>query len=130
MPARIAIVKLAHGQIYVPTVNAALWATCVIIVLVFRHSSQLASAYGLAVTGAMLLDSLLLAPVFMSLWGWDTSTAVLTAAPFVVVDVLFLCSGASKFFAGAWLSALLALGLIVAMSTVYEARESNESVRS
>ncbi len=83
----------AHGQIYLPGVNTALWVACFTLVLVFQTSSNLASAYGLAVTGAMLVDSLLLLPVFLYLWSWDPLAAALCVLPFVVVDALFFSAG-------------------------------------
>jgi KUP system potassium uptake protein len=118
---------VVHSQLYLPIVNTALWISCVIIVSIFRHSSHLASAYGLAVTGAMLIDSILMLPVFVYLWSWGLGSAIVAVMPFLLLDVSFFIGGISKFFDGAWISALIALSLIVGLSVVYEAKIVAES---
>ena len=61
----------AAGQIYIPVINWALMIMVILLVLTFRSSSNLAAAYGIAVTGAMLIDGVLIAVVLFSLWKWN-----------------------------------------------------------
>ena len=61
----------AAGQIYIPVVNWALMVMVILLVLTFRSSSNLAAAYGIAVTGAMLIDSVLIAVVLLQMWKWN-----------------------------------------------------------
>ena len=83
----------SHGEIYIPALNTALWIACFTLVVVFQKSSNLASAYGLAVTGAMLVDSFLLFPVFVYLWSWGPVSAALATLPFFVIDSVFFAAG-------------------------------------
>src|SRR3546814_20499782 len=76
----------AAGQIYIPVINWALMVMVILLVLFFQNSSNLAAAYGLAVTGAMLIDTCLLTVVLFSLWQWKPWIAVPLLALFYVVD--------------------------------------------
>jgi K+ transporter len=81
----------AHfGQIYIPRVNTALLAGVLLLVLMFRTSSQLASAYGIAVTTTMVVDGVLGFIVIWKLWKWKWWSAALLVVPLVVVDATFL----------------------------------------
>ncbi len=71
--------EAAAGQIYIPVINWALMVMVILLVLVFRSSTNLAAAYGIAVTGAMFIDGCLLAVVLFSLWKWPPWIAVPTA---------------------------------------------------
>ena len=62
--------ETAAGQIYIPLINWGLLAMVILLVVMFQSSSNLAAAYGIAVTGAMAIDTVLLAVVFFSLWKW------------------------------------------------------------
>jgi KUP system potassium uptake protein len=105
------------GQIYMPQVNFLLFVGVVMLVLVFRSSSALASAYGIAVTGSMLVDGLLLYMVAHWLWGWSTRTALLVLAPLTLIDLLFLTANMLKFLEGGYLPLLMGAVLCVLMWT-------------
>jgi KUP system potassium uptake protein len=95
-----------HGQIYMPRINAMLCAGALLLVGLFQTSSALAAAYGLAVATTMAVDGLLAVIVIRQLWHWSAWRIALVAAPFVLVDVLFLCATLTNFFEGAWLPVL------------------------
>ena len=78
----------AAGQIYIPVVNWALMTMVLILVLTFRTSSNLAAAYGIAVTGAMLIDTVLIAVVLMTMWKWNRILAGALLILFFIVDVV------------------------------------------
>jgi KUP system potassium uptake protein len=62
--------SVSAGQIYIPVINTALMVAVILLVLMFRHSSNLTAAYGIAVTGAMMIDNVLLGVVLVKLWHW------------------------------------------------------------
>ncbi len=99
------------GQIYVPFINWSLLVAVILLVVTFRHSDHLAAAYGIAVTLAMLIDSLLIFFVMRRLWNWSASLALAIAVPLTLVDLGFLASNSLKIPAGGWFP--LALGAVV-----------------
>ncbi len=99
------------GQIYLPFVNWLLLLLIVLLVLAFRSSSALAAAYGIAVTGTMLITNVLAAVVAVRRWHWSPARAVLGALPFMVIDVAFFSANLVKIPEGGWLP--LAFGLLV-----------------
>jgi KUP system potassium uptake protein len=93
----------AHsGQIYLPRVNAALLIGVLLLVGLFRTSSALASAYGIAVATTMVVDGVLGFVVVWKLWRWQWWSAALLVAPLVIVDGTFLSANLFKLFEGAW----------------------------
>ena len=90
------------GQIYIPVVNWALMIMVVLLVLTFGTVSNLTAAYGIAVTGAMLLDTCLLAVLLFSFWKWNKIVAGLLVGLFFVVDGLFFAANLTKFADGGW----------------------------
>jgi len=108
----------AHsGQIYLPQINGLLLVGVVTLTFLFRSSSALASAYGIAVTGTMLLTASL---GFVVLWRYWKLSPILAAAaimPFIVIEFLFLLSNLLKVFEGGYVPLLLAGGLIILMWT-------------
>jgi len=96
------------GQIYIPVVNWALMIMVVLLVLAFGNVSNLTAAYGIAVTGAMLLDTCLLAVLLFSFWKWNQLWAGLLVGLFFVVDLLFFAANFTKFADGGWVP--LAIG--------------------
>src|SRR5918993_2519621 len=82
----------AAGQIYIPVINWALMIMVIILVLTFRSSSNLAAAYGIAVTGAMLIDGMLIAVVLLNLWKWNRWAAMALLGLFFAVDGLYFAS--------------------------------------
>jgi KUP system potassium uptake protein len=91
-----------HGQIYIPRVTVALLAGVLLLVGLFRTSSALASAYGIAVTTTMVVDGVLGLLVVWKLWNWKLWQAVALVAPLVFVDAVFFSANLLKIFDGAW----------------------------
>jgi len=92
----------AAGQIYIPVINWALCVAVILLVLFFGSSSNLAAAYGIAVTGAMFIDTCLLAVVLFSLWKWNKFGAGLALAVFLVVDLAYFAANLTKVPDGGW----------------------------
>jgi len=92
----------AAGQIYIPAINWALMVAVIALVLMFQSSSNLAAAYGIAVTGAMFIDTCLLAVVLFSLWHWNKLLAVLVLTVFLVVDIAYFAANLTKVPDGGW----------------------------
>jgi KUP system potassium uptake protein len=99
--------EAAAGQIYIPVVNWALLTMVLILVLTFRTSSNLAAAYGIAVTGAMLIDSVLIAVVFTVMWNWNRIIVVGLLVLFFTVDLGYFSSNLTKIPAGGWFPLLV-----------------------
>ena len=100
--------KLLHtsdrqiGQIYVPFINWTLLVAVVLLVVGFRSSDELGGAYGIAVTLAMMIDSVLIFVVMRRIWGWSHAMALLVVVPLCLIDVAFLASNSLKIPAGGW----------------------------
>jgi KUP system potassium uptake protein len=92
----------AAGQIYIPVINWALCVAVIMLVLFFGSSSNLAAAYGIAVTGAMFIDTCLLAVVLFSLWKWNKLGAGLALTVFLVVDLAYFSANLTKVPDGGW----------------------------
>ncbi|MCB2064169.1 MAG: potassium transporter Kup [Novosphingobium sp.] len=90
------------GQIYIPFINWALMTGVIILVLIFQNSSNLASAYGIAVTGAMLIDTCLMAVLLIALWKWKLWLAVPVIALFFIVDGAYFAANLAKVGDGGW----------------------------
>ncbi len=101
----------AAGQIYIPVVNWGLMIMVLVLVLFFGSSSKLAAAYGIAVTGAMFIDTLLLGAVLISLWRWPVWKALPLVAVFIVVDIAYFGANLIKVPDGGWVP--LAMGLVI-----------------
>jgi KUP system potassium uptake protein len=101
----------AAGQIYIPVINWGLMLAVIALVLFFRSSSNLAAAYGIAVTGAMFIDTILLAAVLVSLWRWPLWKAAPLIAIFIVVDMAYLGANLLKVPQGGWVP--LVIGMII-----------------
>lgn len=105
------------GQIYVPRVNWILLAGVLLLVVLFRSSSALASAYGIAVTGTMIVTTLMAFIVIWKLWGWKFWTAALLIVPFALLDFTFLAANLLKVHDGGWVSLFVAALLLIVMTT-------------
>jgi KUP system potassium uptake protein len=103
--------SVAAGQIYIPAVNWALMIAVILLVLFFRSSSNLAAAYGIAVTGAVTIDTILLTVVLFKLWDWPAWKAVPLVALFFAVDLTYLGANMIKVPDGGWVP--LAIGLVI-----------------
>jgi KUP system potassium uptake protein len=105
------------GQIYVPNINWLLLLAVIILVLGFKSSSNLASAYGIAVTLTMMIDTLLAFIVVRALWKWNWLQAGLFLALFIVVDFAFFSANLVKVMDGGWFPLLLGLGIFTLFAT-------------
>ncbi len=105
------------GQIYVPRVNAFLLIGVLLLVGLFRSSGALAGAYGIAVTGTMVVTALLAFIVIWRDWHWHPLAAAALVLPFLVIDVAFLVANLLKIMSGGWVPLLLGGFLMVAMLT-------------
>ena len=99
------------GQIYMPRVNTLLLIGVLLLVLLFRSSSALASAYGIAVTGTMVVTSMLAFVAIWKVWRWSAVAAACIIGPFLLIDLTFLSANMLKIFEGGWMP--LALGSMV-----------------
>jgi KUP system potassium uptake protein len=105
------------GQIYVPAVNWALLAACVALVVGFRTSSALAAAYGIAVTGTMVITSTVFGVVARERWGWPLWRVVPLVALFLTIELAFLGANLLKLLQGGWLPLLVGGVMFTLMST-------------
>ena len=100
------------GQIYMPRVNTLLLVGVLLLVALFRSSSALASAYGIAVTGTMVVTGLMAFVVIRRVWGWPAYAAAALMVPFLVIDFTFLSANLLKVIEGGWIP-LLVGGLVM-----------------
>ena len=105
------------GQIYIPRVTTALLVCVLLLVGLFRTSSALASAYGIAVTTTMVVDGLLAFIVIWKLWKLKLWQAALLVVPLIVVDVTFFSANLLKLFDGAWAPLLFGASMVLLILT-------------
>src|ERR1700744_1589418 len=105
------------GQIYLPRVNRLLLIGVLLLVLLFRTSSGLASAYGIAVSTTMVAGGIMGFVVIWKMWNWRAPTAAAVIVPFVVVDTTFFSANLLKLFEGAWVPLLFGLAMAVTIWT-------------
>jgi KUP system potassium uptake protein len=106
-----------EGQIYIPRVNSGLLIGVLLLVALFRSSSALASAYGIAVTGTMVVTAIMAFIVIRKVWEWSLAATVALIAPFIIVDTTFLAANLMKVVDGGWVPLALAGGVMVVMYT-------------
>ena len=111
------------GQIYIPVINWALMVSVILLVLFFQSSSNLAAAYGIAVTGAMTIDACLIAVVLFSLWKWNRIAAVALLAVFFTVDFAYLASNLTKVPDGGWFPLLVGVVAFTLLTTWAKGRK-------
>jgi KUP system potassium uptake protein len=99
------------GQIYIPVLNWTLGVFVMALVLGFQTSSNLASAYGVAVTGTMVIDAVLIALVMFLLWQWPAAVTVPLIAFFLIIDLAFFAANSTKILHGGWFP--LTIGLVI-----------------
>ena len=97
----------ALGQIYVPIMNWTLMILVILLVLGFRESSNLAAAYGIAVTGTMFITALNLGVLAYKVWEWPMALVVVVIGLFMFIDGIYFASNLTKFFAGGWFPLLI-----------------------
>ena len=103
------------GQVYVSKVNIVLFIGVVLLVLIFKSSENLASAYGISVTGAMAIDTILAAYCMMAIRGWNKLIFIPVFAILFAIDMMFLSANMFKFFDGGWLPVVVALATLFVM---------------
>ncbi|RZJ21573.1 MAG: potassium transporter Kup, partial [Haliea sp.] len=110
------------GQVYIPVVNWSLFAAIVVAVALFRNSTNLASAYGIAVTTDMLITTVLTFFVIRFAWKLPLALCIAATGVFFVVDLMFFASNALKFFHGGWFPVLIGLVMFTVMMTWKQGR--------
>ena len=115
--------EAAEGQIYIPAVNWTLMVAVILLVLGFGNSSNLAAAYGIAVTGAMFIDGCLLAVVLFSMWRWPRWAAVPLLTLFYVVDLAYLGANLAKVPDGGWFPLMVGVVVFVFLTTWAKGRK-------
>jgi KUP system potassium uptake protein len=111
------------GQIYIPLINWALMIMVILLVLTFRTSSNLTAAYGIAVTGAMLIDNCLLAVVLFSLWKWKKRYAIPLLAIFFTVDLAYFAANMTKVPDGGWFPLFVGFVVFTLLTTWSKGRQ-------
>ena len=111
------------GQVYLPLINWLLMIGCVTLVLTFRTSSNLAAAYGIAVTMTMVITSLIFYRVVRDRWGWSTGKALVVITPLLLVDLAFLSANIPKIPSGGWVPLAIGFLLVVQMTTWRRGRQ-------
>jgi KUP system potassium uptake protein len=105
------------GQIYLPAINWALFLGVVVLVIGFKSSTNLAAAYGIAVTGTMTMTTILAYVVARSLWKWSVPASIALFGVFLVIDVTFFSANLLKVSEGGWVPLVFGLGVFTLMST-------------
>lgn len=113
----------AAGQIYVPLINWLMLGIVIVLVLAFRSVSHLTSAYGIAVTGAMLIDSCLLTVVIARLWHWPRYKAVPLLTLFFLVDGAYFAANLTKITAGGWFPLMIGIAVFTILTTWSKGRQ-------
>jgi len=111
------------GQVYVPAVNWLIFAAVIALVLGFRSSAHLASAYGVAVTGTLAIDTLLFFYVVRNLWHKPLWLSAVGCLSFLLVDLTFFTANLTKIFHGGWFPLTIALAVYVILTTWQRGRE-------
>ena len=111
------------GQIYLPGINWLLLIAIIFLVIGFGSSSNLAAAYGIAVTGTMLITNILAIAVAIRLWHWHPWRAVLGASPFLCIDLAFFLANTGKIADGGWFPLAFALAIFILLTTWKRGRE-------
>ena len=115
--------KEESGQIYLPVVNTLLFLGVLAIMLAFQSSARLATAYGVSVTGALVVDTVLLLTVAPLLWHWRPWKVALAAVAFGGLELTFLSGNLSKVLHGGWVPLLIAAAVILVMTTWRRGRQ-------
>jgi KUP system potassium uptake protein len=112
-----------RGQIYIPSINWTLMVACIGLVLGFRSSSNLAAAYGVAVTTTMVITTLLMAVVERERWGWPALATLLFSGGFLVIDLAFWGANLVKIPHGGWFPLVIGAFVFLLMTTWKRGRE-------
>jgi KUP system potassium uptake protein len=106
-----------YGQIYMPRVNSLLLVGVLLLVALFRSSSALASAYGIAVTGTMVVTGMMAFVVVWKVWNWPLPAAIALMAPFLCIDLAFLSANLLKVVEGGWVPLAFGAFVMIVMYT-------------
>jgi len=106
-----------RGQVYIPRVNWMMLAGVLFLLLIFRGSTGLAGAYGIAVSGTMIITTLMAIHVFAHVWGWGMARTLLLLGPLLVVDAAFVLANLAKIGSGGYVPLLIAAAVIVSIWT-------------
>jgi KUP system potassium uptake protein len=109
--------KHEGGQVYLPAVNGLLFVGVLVLVLAFESSQRLATAYGVAVTGALLIDTVLMLVVARQMWHWQPWKLVLAGVVFGGIELAYLSGNLVKVTHGGWLPLLVAAAVFTVMTT-------------
>ncbi|MFW0701230.1 low affinity potassium transporter Kup [Pantoea sp. R13S299] len=105
------------GQIYIPMINWVLYFAVLIVIISFEHSSNLAAAYGIAVTGTMVLTAMLSCTVAVKNWHWNKLAVAVILVLMLCIDVPLFTANLVKIFSGGWLPLCLGLVMFIIMTT-------------
>jgi KUP system potassium uptake protein len=105
------------GQIYMPRINWLLFTAVVILAVLFGSSANLAFAYGISVSAAMVVDSLLASVVLRHCWKWPLATVVAVIGPFLFLEFSFVAANSVKILSGGWVPILIGAFLVLTMVT-------------
>lgn len=117
---RLTIIHTSYkqaGQIYVPEINKVVAIGCILLVLFFQSADNLTAAYGIAVTGAFAITSILYAVVAKRRWQWSVVAIAAFLTVFLMMDLAFFSANAIKLASGGWVTIMIALILFVIMTT-------------
>ncbi|MGZ9105211.1 MAG: potassium transporter Kup [Rhodoplanes sp.] len=123
---RMVIVHTSHeeeGQIYVPFTNLTLYVSVIALVVWFQSSSNLAAAYGIAVTGTMMIDTILVTFVMLLLWRWHWAVVALVSGTFLLVDLAYFTGNIIKVFQGGWFPLFIGFLSFTVLTTWKRGRE-------
>lgn len=109
--------RYSQGQIYIPYINYSLMVGCILLVLIMKESSKLASAYGVAVTGTMVVTTLLTYQVAREKWNWSLWKTLPIIIGFLSIDLAFFCSNLIKVPTGGWIALVLSCFIFWVMMT-------------
>ena len=122
--------KEEGGQIYLPAMNWILFFGVLVLIAVFQSSTRLANAYGLAVTGTLLLTSLLYLLLAQAVWRWPTWRIVVFGVVILGAEVVFFAANLTKVFSGGWLPLLIAVIVVTVMTTWRDGHAALQEQRS
>ena len=105
------------GQIYMPRINWLLFTSVVILAVLFGSSANLAFAYGISVSAAMVVDSLLAFVVLRHCWKWPLATVVAVIGPFLFLEISFVTANSVKILSGGWVPIMIGAFLVLTMVT-------------
>ncbi len=108
------------GQIYMPQINIILMVLVLLLVISFGSSAALSNAYGIAVSGVMMVTAILLGIVMWRVWRWHPIATIMVMAPFLLIDAGFFAANSVKLFQGGWVPAVTAI-VVAAIITIWMA---------